>query len=329
MNKGHSSSARGSAVILSLAVSLAGAQPAADGQPSGDAPAPAAAASSGKLEVCADPNNLPFSNRAGEGFENRLAEIWASELGLEVEYTWFPHRRGFERHTLTARDTETGDYLCDVIVGVPQGYDLAMTTAPYYRSTYALVYVADSGLDIDTADDLFDLRPATLDALRIGVFTPGPAADWLALHGMHRQMVPFPALQGDPDSYPGQIIERELLSGRLDAAILWGPIAGYFAARAAPREVVVVPLRSDGNVRFEFAVSAGVRFGDRASRALLEEVMTKTSDRTTALLEAYHVPVVAVPPTGPSEAPSEAPSERRSEEPSEAPSEEPPGTPSE
>ena len=128
---------------------------------------------------------------------------------------------------------------------------------------------------------------------------------------------------------PAARMIADLEAGEIDAAILWGPIAGYFAARAAPREVVVVPLRSDGNVRFEFAVSAGVRFGDRASRALLEEVMTKTSDRTTALLEAYHVPVVAVPPTGPSEAPSEAPSERRSEEPSEAPSEEPPGTPSE
>ena len=100
------------------------------------------------LKVCADPNNLPFSNRDEQGFENKLAQIWARELGVEVEYTWFPHRRGFERNTLQAEDPERGGYKCDVIVGVPDGYDLAMTTRPYYRSTYALVYVADRELDI-------------------------------------------------------------------------------------------------------------------------------------------------------------------------------------
>ena len=94
------------------------------------------------LKVCADPNNLPFSNRNEEGFENKLAQIWARELGVELEYTWFPQRRGFERNTLNAEDAERGGYKCDVIVGVPDGYDLAMTTRPYYRSTYALVYVA-------------------------------------------------------------------------------------------------------------------------------------------------------------------------------------------
>ena len=106
------------------------------------------------LKVCADPNNLPFSNREQQGFENKLAQIWARELGVEVEYTWFPHRRGFERNTLQAEDPERGGYKCDVIVGVPDGYDLAMTTRPYYRSTYALVYVAGRELDIRAAEDL-------------------------------------------------------------------------------------------------------------------------------------------------------------------------------
>jgi mxaJ protein len=244
------------------------------------------------LKVCADPNNLPFSNRAGEGFENRIAELWAAELGVPLEYTWFPHRRGFERNTLNAQDPITGAYLCDVIVGVPQGYDRAMTTSPYYRSTYALVYVAGGRLDVASGDELLDMPAATRASLRIGVFTPGPAADWLALHGMHRQMVPYSALQGDPGAYPGQIIERELLEGRLDAAILWGPIAGFFAARAAPREVVVVPLRSEGGARFDYAISAGVRFGDREARALLEDLMLRTADEMAALLAEYHVPTV-------------------------------------
>jgi quinoprotein dehydrogenase-associated probable ABC transporter substrate-binding protein len=264
------------AALLLLAAGSTEAQPAA-----------------GKLKVCADPNNLPFSNRAGQGFENQLAHIWASALGLEVEYTWFPQRRGFERHTLTAQDPVTGTYLCDVIVGVPEGYDLAMTTRPYYRSTYALVYAAGRGLDLHSGQDLIDLPPEKRDALRIGVFTPSPAAQWLALHDMYQQMVPYSILQGDPNAYPGQIIENQLVRGELDAAIVWGPIAGYYAARAKTDNLVVVPLRSEPEVRFDFAIAAAVRFGDRKSKAMLEDVMTRTRAETDRLLAEYHVPLVA------------------------------------
>src|SRR5262245_39831465 len=191
----------------------------------------------GALKVCADPNNLPFSNRAEEGFENKLARIWARSLGVDVEYTWFPQRRGFERNTLNAEDVERGGFKCDVIVGVPAGYDLALTTRPYYRSTYALVYVEGPELPVASAEALKNLPSAARASLSIGVFTPGPAAEWLARYGLYDQMVPYSALDGDPDSYPGKIIENELLSGELDAAILFGPIAGYFAARAAPHKV--------------------------------------------------------------------------------------------
>lgn len=246
-----------------------------------------------KLRVCADPNNLPFSNRNEEGFENRLAAIWAQELGIELEYTWFPQRRGFERNTLNAIDPVNGHYKCDVIVGVPDGYDLAMTTRPYYRSTYALVYLTERGLELGGGEDLFTLPAETRDRLRIGVFTPGPAADWLAHHGMHRQMVPYSALDGDPNAYPGQIIENELRAGELDAAILWGPIAGYFAARADTADVAVLPLRSEPGVRFDFPISAGVRFGDREARARLESLMTRTAAETASLLAEYHVPLVS------------------------------------
>ena len=247
------------------------------------------------LKVCADPNNLPFSNRAEQGFENKLARIWARESGAEVEYTWFPQRRGFERNTLNAEDAERGGYKCDVIIGVPAGYDLALTTRPYYRSTYALVYVAGGKLDVASAQDLIELPPAERASLRIGVFTPGPAAEWLARHGLYDQMVPYPALGGDPDIYPGKIIENELLAGELDAVILWGPIAGYFAARAAPVEVAVVPLRSEAGIQFEFAMAAGVRFGERDRRAEIEGLMARTAEQTTALFAEYHIPVVEGP----------------------------------
>jgi quinoprotein dehydrogenase-associated probable ABC transporter substrate-binding protein/PQQ-dependent catabolism-associated beta-propeller protein len=249
----------------------------------------------GPLKVCADPNNLPFSNRAEEGFENKLARLWAREAGVELEYTWFPHRRGFERNTLNAEDPERGGFKCDVIVGVPVGYDLALTTRPYYRSTYALVYVEGGELDVASAADLAELPPAERAELRIGVFTPGPAAEWLARRGLYEQMVPYSALDGDPDVYPGKIIEKELLAGELDAAILWGPIAGYFAARAAPTKVAVLPLNSEPGIQFEFAMAAGVRFGERATRAQLEELMARTTEETTALFASYHVPLVEGP----------------------------------
>jgi quinoprotein dehydrogenase-associated probable ABC transporter substrate-binding protein len=249
----------------------------------------------GRLRICADSNNLPFSNRAEEGFENRLAQIWAREAGTELEYTWFPQRRGFERNTLNAEDGERGGFKCDVIVGVPAGYDLALTTRPYYRSTYALVYVAGGKLDVANALDLTTLPAETRATLRIGVFTPGPAAEWLARHGLYDQMVPYSALDGDPDVYPGKIIENELLAGELDAAILFGPIAGYFAARAAPAKVAVLPLRSEPGIQFEFAMAAGVRFGERERRAEIEGLMTRTAAQTAALLAEYHIPVVEGP----------------------------------
>ncbi|HSC14316.1 MAG TPA: quinoprotein dehydrogenase-associated putative ABC transporter substrate-binding protein [Gammaproteobacteria bacterium] len=266
------------AAVLAASAAPAGAQLAAD-----------------TLTVCADPNNLPFSNRAEEGFENELARLWAREAGVALEYTWFPHRRGFERNTLNAEDLGSGGYKCDVIVGVPAGYDLALTTRPYYRSTYALVYVVGGKLDVKNALDLTALPPATRETLRIGVFTPGPAAEWLARHGLYDQMVPYPALGGDPDVYPGKIVENELLAGELDAAILFGPIAGYFAARAAPVEVAVVPLRSEPGIQFEFAMAAAVRFGDRARRAALEDLIARTAAQTEALLAEYHIPVVESP----------------------------------
>lgn len=245
-----------------------------------------------KLRVCADPSNLPYSNRAEEGYENRLAQLWARELGLELEYTWFPHRRGFERNTLTAEAEDRDGYKCDVIVGVPQGYDLAMTTRPYYRSTYSIVYVAGNGLELASGQDLIDLPPDKRDTLKIGVFTPGPAAEWLARHGLYRQMVPYSALNADPNAYPGQIIETELLAGKLDAAILWGPIAGYFSSRADRARIVTVPLRSEPGIQFEYAMAAGVRFGDRATRAVLEDLMASTAPQMAALFGSYHVPVI-------------------------------------
>ncbi len=255
---------------------------------------PVAAEARDALRVCADPNNLPFSHKNGTGFENRLAELWAGELALPLEYTWFPQRRGFVRNTLRAEASDRPGYKCDVIIGVVSEFDQAITTKPYYRSTYALVYVKGRKLDdVKTGADLVGLTADRKKGLRIGVFTPSPGVDWLGRHDMVEQMVAFPVMSGDPEAYPGQIIENELVNSDIDAAIVWGPIAGYFAKTAAPARLAVIPLASEPGIRFEFAISAGVRYGDGDTKRELETLIDKTEPRIRALLEEFNVPLVA------------------------------------
>lgn len=251
------------------------------------------------FRVCADPNNLPFSAITQEGFENRIAEIWARELGLPLEYTWFPQRRGFVRNTLRALDESGVEYKCDVVMGVAAGFDQLLTTKPYYRSTYALVYAKGRGLDEVTSGKHFiNLNPEIRNGLRIGAFTPTPGTKWLARHGMTDQMVAFVAMSGDPEAYPGEIIEKELAGERLDAAIVWGPIAGYFAKRAEGVEIMVVPLESEPGIQFDFAISAGVRYGDGERKRLLEDLMQRTDAPMQAVFADYNVPLLDIVSTG-------------------------------
>jgi mxaJ protein len=254
----------------------------------------AAALGQDAFRVCADPNNLPFSHRNLDGFENRLADLWAERLGLKLEYTWFPQRMGFIRNTLRSKN-EHNEYKCDVVMGIADGYELLLTTKPYYRSTYALVYVKGRGLDdVRSGEDFVGLDESRKSRLRIGAFdsTPGPA--WLSRHGMLQQMVAFQAQSGDPDDYPGEILEQALTGNELDAAIIWGPIAGYFAKQAEAVEMVVIPLESEPGARFDFAISAGVRHGEDEAKEQLEQLMDETSDEIEALLESYNVPLLDI-----------------------------------
>lgn len=250
------------------------------------------------FKVCADPNNLPFSHKNGQGFENRLAELWAKQLNLPVTYTWFPQRRGFIRNTLTAQDPITGKYKCDVVMGVPAGFELAITTKPYYRSTYALVYVKGRGLDdVQTPRDLVNLENERRDKLKIGIYAETPAALWLARYGMTENMVALPAMAGDPDAYPGEIVEKDLVAGKLDAAILWGPIAGYFGKFAGNAEMSVIPMQSEPGIRFDFAISAAVRRGEGDAKRQLEGLIDRTAGEIDAVLSEYNVPRLPQPPT--------------------------------
>ncbi|HZD53345.1 MAG TPA: quinoprotein dehydrogenase-associated putative ABC transporter substrate-binding protein, partial [Woeseiaceae bacterium] len=238
------------------------------------------------------------------GFENKLVDLWSKRLGLPVEYTWFPQRIGFVRHTLRAKN-EDDEYKCDVVMGVAKGFELLLTTKPYYRSTYALVYVKGRGLDgIHSGEDFLNLGDQRKARLRIGAFDKTPGPMWLSRHSMLRQMVPYQAMSGDPEAYPGEVLQQALVDGTLDAVIIWGPIAGYFAKQAKQVEMVVIPLKSEPGVKFDFAISAGVRHGESEAKEQIEHLIDETSGEIQALLESYNVPLLEPGAAGPKSADS-------------------------
>jgi mxaJ protein len=249
--------------------------------------AASAAAEPGTLRVCADPNNLPFSNRAGEGFENKLAEMVAQKFGKAVAYTWWAQRRGFIRHTLKAGD-------CDLVMGVPAHYDLVETTRPYYRSTYVFVSQTARRLQLDAIDD------PQLRSLTIGVHLIGddgnntPPAHALGQQGIIDNVRGF-MIYGDyrePDP-PARMIEA-VERGEIDIAAAWGPLAG-FAAKKSGIPLTVTPIVAGERFapqQFQFDIAMGVRKGDHALRDQLNDFIAQNSAEITALLASYGVPLV-------------------------------------
>jgi mxaJ protein len=241
------------------------------------------------LRVCADPNGLPFSNRAEAGFENELARLVASELGHRLEYFWWAQRRGYIRNTLAAGR-------CDVLMGVPAGADRVSTTRPYYRSSY--VFLRRRG-----SPPVHSLDDPALRKLSIGVqligddFANTPPAHALAARGIIDNVVGF-MVYGDyasPD--PERPIIDAVATGAVDLAIVWGPLAGYYASRTpVPLELTPVEPRADGVVRFSFAISMGVRRKDAELRAALDGVLERKRADVAALLARYGVPNVGVAP---------------------------------
>jgi mxaJ protein len=239
------------------------------------------------LRVCADPNNLPFSNRKLEGFENRIAKLIAREMNLPVEYTWWAQRRGFIRNTLRAG-------LCDVVIGVPNSFELALTTAPYYRSTYAFVYRKGRGLNIRSFDD------DALRNLKIGVQMIGDdSANSPPAHALSNRHIILNvkgySVYGDyaQANPPARIIEA-VVNGEVDVAVVWGPLAGYFAKRErVPLEVVPVSPEIDlPFLPFVFDISIGVRRGDQEFKEQLEEILSRKHNEIESILDEYNVPRV-------------------------------------
>jgi mxaJ protein len=236
------------------------------------------------LRVCADPNNLPFSNERGEGFENKLARMVADDIGARVEYTWWAQRRGFVRNTLRAG-------ACDVLLGVPTGFELAQTTKPYYRSTYVMVARRDSQVALRSLDD------PRLRTMRIGVqmigddFSNSPPAHALSDRGIVRNVVGYSVL-GDyrRPNPPARILEA-VADGEVDAALVWGPLAGYFAGRErVPLELT--PIAPDPSRPFAFDISMAVRRGDDERRRMLDDFIGRRRGDIDRLLAEYGVPRV-------------------------------------
>jgi quinoprotein dehydrogenase-associated probable ABC transporter substrate-binding protein len=244
------------------------------------------------LRVCQDPNNLPFSNQQGAGIENRIAEVFGKALGLPVEYYSFPQRMAFIRNTLRYK-LPGQDYPCDIVMGVPVGYDQVSVTKPYYRSTYALVFPQGQGLDgVKSGDDFLRLDPAKLATLRIGIYDRSPASEWLTKHSLIERGVPYKIMNADPQQYPGEIIEKDLAAGKLDVAVVWGPIAGYFAQRVKAPKLTVVPLKSEPGVHFDYEMAMGVRYGEREWKQTIEGLIESQKPAILGILKDYGVPVV-------------------------------------
>lgn len=259
------------------------------------------------LRVCQDPNNLPLSNRAQNGFENKIAALFAQQLGWKLEHAWFPQRMGFIRNTLRAKEEHADHYKCDLVTGVPKGFDMAATTRPYYRSSYAMAYVKGNGLDrVRSLDDIVALDAAQRSKLRIGAFAGSPVTEWLLENGLMEQVSWYQSQTGDADQYPGEVIEKDLAGGKIDIAFAWGPIAGYFARHARTAPIVAVPLTSKPGMKFDFEIAMAVRHSDKEFRQRIDGLIAANAAKIHAILDQYGVPLLeqGVPASGPSHTPS-------------------------
>jgi mxaJ protein len=243
------------------------------------------------VRICADPNNLPFSNDRLEGFENRLANLLAADLGAQPQYTWWAQRRGFVRSTLDAG-------LCDVVMGMPRGYERTLTTRPYYRSMYVFLARRDRHLRLHSLDDV------RLRDLRIGVqlvgddFANSPPAHALSARGLTRNIVGYSVLGDYARPNPPARIVEAVARGDIDAAIVWGPLAGFFAQRSEiPLELRHVAFNGDEHLPFAFDISMAVRRDDAGRRRVLDDFISRRRRDIDAILVEFGIPRVEASPT--------------------------------
>jgi mxaJ protein len=255
------------------------------------ASATAAFAAAGTLRVCADPNNLPWSNRQQQGFENHLADMIAGDFGEKVDWVWFPQRSAFFRKTLDAG-------ICDVVMGVPAGFRDASVTRPYYVSSYAFLSRRDRHLHLTGLDD------PQLRHLRIGVHILGdqddslPPVNALIHRGIVHNLVGYSIFGHLDEKNPSADLIQAVIEKRVDVAVVWGPLAGYFS-RHSPAPLVLTPIESDPqnpSMPMSFAIGIGVRPADQALRRRLDAEIVRRRSQIHRLLVGYGIPQVSPPP---------------------------------
>jgi quinoprotein dehydrogenase-associated probable ABC transporter substrate-binding protein len=230
------------------------------------------------FRVCADPHNLPFSDEQGEGFENKLAELFARKLNEPTSYTYFPQVIGFVRNTLNA-------LRCDVIIGTAVGDSMVQTTNPYYRTAYALVFKDNNGLD-----GIESLEDPRLKDKRIGIVAGTPPATILTQNGLMAQAKPYPLTVDTRSTSSPQMMTDDLAAGRIDAGVLWGPMAGYYARRSTPH-LTVVPLLKEGG-QMDFRIAMGVRRSDQDWKRKLNRLIAASQPEIDKILADYGVPLL-------------------------------------
>jgi quinoprotein dehydrogenase-associated probable ABC transporter substrate-binding protein len=232
------------------------------------------------LRVCADPRNLPFSNEKGEGFENKLAELFAEKLQKKLDYMYFPQATGFVRMTL-------GAHRCDVIMGFPQGDDLVQGTNPYYRTAYAMVAKQGSGLD-----EVATLEDERLKGKHIGIVAGTPPATNMAVNGLMVDAKPYPLMIDTRfDSSAAAMID-DLTSGRIDVGVLWGPMAGYYAKRANPPLHITPLVKETSGPRLAYRIGMGVRPADQNWKRQLNRLIQENQPAINKILLDFGVPLL-------------------------------------
>src|SRR4030088_1074341 len=232
------------------------------------------------LRVCADPRNLPFSNEKGEGFENKLGELFAEKLQKKLDYMYFPQATGFVRMTLAA-------HRCDVIMGFPQGDDLVQGTNPYYRTAYALVAKQGSGLD-----EVTTLEDERLKGKRIGIVAGTPPATNMAANGLMTNAKPYPLMIDTRVDSSATAMIKDLMSGEIDAGVLWGPMAGYYARQISPSLHVTPLINETSGPRLVYRIGMGIRPADQNWKRLLNRLIQENQAAINKILLDFGVPLL-------------------------------------
>ncbi|HEY7663484.1 MAG TPA: substrate-binding domain-containing protein [Xanthobacteraceae bacterium] len=232
------------------------------------------------LRVCADPHNMPFSTEKGEGFENKVAALLADKLGKGLAYAWYPQATGFIRNTL-------GAHRCDVVMGAPQGDDLVQVTNPYYRTAYALVFKRGNGLDgVGTIED------ARLKGKHIGVVAGTPPANNMTASGLMANARPYPLVVDTRVDSSAAAMMHDIERGEIDAGILWGPMAGYYARQASSPMTVVPLVKETTGPHLDYRIAMGVRFSDQEWKRLLNQLIAQNQPAINKILLSYGVPLL-------------------------------------